>query len=78
MMNNQSSGKVSISDNSPTAPPAIDLNFLSAQWDVEATIEAVRKTVQFMKNATIPIGELAVGPSSLDDADILVRFSSLH
>ncbi|KFA50989.1 hypothetical protein S40293_07259 [Stachybotrys chartarum IBT 40293] len=71
MMNNQSTGRVSLNSADPEDPANIDLNFLSEQIDIETTTEAIRRTVEFLKGSNIPIGELAPGPVSLSDSDIL-------
>lgn len=77
MMNNQSTGRVFLQKSNPKGSPGIDLNFLSSDYDTEAIIEAVQKTAKFLQDATIPTKELAPGPASLGESDVLVSFTWL-
>ncbi|RKU46334.1 hypothetical protein DL546_008498 [Coniochaeta pulveracea] len=75
MMNNQSSGQVSLQSSDPADPPKIDLNFLDHPYDVRTTIEALRKCAELLlESRVIPTDpRLALGPQSLSDEAILVR-----
>lgn len=72
MMNSVSNGRVSLTGNDPEDPPAIDLNFLSHEYDVRSTIEAVRETVKLLQGTKISAQGLAVGPQKMSDESILV------
>jgi choline dehydrogenase-like flavoprotein len=78
-MNAQSRGSVSLNSNRPEDPPAIDLNFLSAPYDLRVVSEAVKKVTELLQqNGVLEIdGPLAPGPRSLEEDDVLVSLLSL-
>lgn len=74
-MNCQSQGKVILRSNDPQDTPLIDLNLLSHPYDMQLAIETIRATIPIIrKSSVIPTDTLLLGPKSLDEADIAVRF----
>jgi choline dehydrogenase-like flavoprotein len=71
-MHSQSSGKISLKSAEPDVAPNIDMNCLSHPYDRRVLIESLRKTVEFIENSTLPVENIAVGPSGMADEDILV------
>jgi choline dehydrogenase-like flavoprotein len=71
-MHSQSSGSISLKSADPKDPPSINLNVLAHPYDRRITIEALRKTYQFLQNSTFPIDKVLEGPKSDSDDDLLV------
>jgi hypothetical protein len=71
-MHSQSSGKISLAGPSPDMDPIIDLGCLSHPFDCRVMIEAVKKSIEFIDNSTLPAKKHILGPSSTADEDILV------
>jgi hypothetical protein len=76
-MHSQSSGKISLAGPDPELDPIIDMNCLSHPYDRRVMIEALKKTLDFIENSTLPTGKYIVGPSSIADEDISVCSSVL-
>lgn len=54
--------------------PVIDLNLLSHPYDIQVATEAIRSAVPLIRGSSIiPTEELALGPKSLEDAEIVVN-----
>lgn len=71
-MHGQSRGKISLAGPTPDADPIIDLNCLSHPYDTRVMVESLKKTLDFVDNSSLPVGNSGVRPSSTADEDILV------
>ncbi len=74
ILRSESTGSIHVSSNSPTSPPAIRFNFLSARLDRDVTVEAMRMARRIMTAPAmqgVAIDEIAPGVNIQSDDELL-------
>ena len=76
ILRSESTGNIHLKSSDPTAPPAINFNFLSAQLDRDVTLEAIRIARNVMTAPALQgiITEEISPGSSMDDDDSLLNW----
>ena len=72
---NYGAGEIKLSSSKASDLPLIDPKYLAHQFDKRLAIEAVRETMEFLKQPLMAENSLrfAAGPDGMADEDILVR-----